>query len=216
MTDSATKKAISCHKVTIVDYGMGNIASVRNAFHYLGVDTEVVNTPPGVMTARLVVLPGVGAFGDAMRNLHSLRLIEPLNRKVMEERIPFLGICLGMQLLADESDEKGTHEGLGWIPGRVEALDVTPLRVPHMGWNDVIANSEDDLMRGLQQNPSFYFVHSYQLRCKNRDDIHSTVNYGGEVTAAVRRNNLFAVQFHPERSHHNGLGLLTNFLNSIP
>lgn len=203
-------------KVTIIDYGMGNIRSVSNAFAFLGCRVEVTSEPAVVDQSEFIVLPGVGAFGDAMHNLKALHLIDPLNRQVIEHKKPFLGICLGMQLIANESEEKGLNQGLGWIPGRVIPIKADPsLRIPHMGWNEIIPQGRDEFLDGFHQGLNFYFVHSFYLQCENQEDVHSNVLYGNEITASVRKDNIFAVQFHPERSHHNGLRLLEKYLKDI-
>ena len=203
-------------KVTIVDYGMGNIRSVGNALSYLGCKVEVTDRLEVLKSADVVVLPGVGAFGEAMDNLRRLNLVDEMSRQVMELKKPFLGICLGMQLIAESSLEKGEHHGLGWVSGQVVPLSVNSnLRVPHMGWNEISLRQDDNLLDGFQRGMNFYFVHSYWFQCNNRTDVHSTVDYGGEFTATVRRDNIFATQFHPERSHHNGIRLLKNYLNEV-
>tara|TARA_B100001123_G_C14952319_1_gene884225 strand:+ start:143 stop:775 length:633 start_codon:yes stop_codon:yes gene_type:complete len=203
-------------KIMIIDYGMGNIASVQNAFTYLGCEAKVTNEPIGLREAHAIVLPGVGAFGDAMKNLHKLKLIDELNRQVIEKQKLFLGICLGMQLLANESSEKGQHKGLGWIPGQVIPFDIDQtLRVPHMGWNEVICKQDSLLFQNFKRELDFYFVHSYWFQCSDPEYVHTTAHYGIEFTASVRKDNIFATQFHPERSHHNGLRLLKNYIESI-
>jgi len=203
-------------KVTIIDYGMGNIKSVSNAFAFLGCQVEVTSEPAVVDASECIVLPGVGAFGDAMQNLKELDLLDALNRQVIEQKTPFLGICLGMQLIADESEEKGLHKGLGWIKGRVVPLKADPsLRIPHMGWNEILPKGRDRFFEDYHQGLNFYFVHSLYFDCENVEDVHSTVKYGTEFTASVKKDNIFAVQFHPERSHHNGLRLLRTYLDSI-
>jgi imidazole glycerol-phosphate synthase subunit HisH len=203
-------------KVTIVDYGMGNIRSVFNAFTHLGCSVEITNKPADLKTSELIVLPGVGAFGEAMESLKKLNLIEELNFQVKDKKKPFLGICLGMQLIAESSKEKGGFQGLGWIPGHVIPIKVqSDLRIPHMGWNEISNDSTDELLKGFPRGLNFYFVHSYWFNCGDKNHVHSTVNYGSELTASIKKENIFATQFHPERSHHNGLRLLENYLKSI-
>ena len=203
-------------KITIIDYGMGNIASVQNVFTYLGCETKVTNEPIGLREAHAIVLPGVGAFGDAMKNLHKLKLIDELNRQVIVKQKPFLGICLGMQLLANESSEKGLHKGLGWIPGQVIPFDIDQsLRVPHMGWNEVICKQDSLLFQNFKRKLDFYFVHSYWFQCSEPEDVYAIANYGVEFTASVKKENIFATQFHPERSHHNGFHLLRNYIKFV-
>lgn len=201
--------------ITIVDYGMGNLSSVRNAFRHLGWAAECVNQPDAIAAASVVVLPGVGAFGRAMENLRALQLIEPLRRKVLEERVPFLGICLGMQLIARSSEENGQHEGLGWLDAHVRRLPVTSaLRLPHVGWNDVQWRADAPLFSGVGEDKNFYFVHSYHVEC-DPQYIDATCVYGAPVTAAIRKENIVATQFHPEKSHVNGMTVLRNFLREV-
>jgi glutamine amidotransferase len=200
--------------IGIVDYGMGNVQSVANALLFLG-EQSVITADPGRLEAcDRLILPGVGAFGDAMEQLRARRLIEPLNRLVVEEERAFLGICLGMQLLADGSSEHGHHEGLGWIAGAVEPIRSAnrDLKVPHMGWNDVDVRREHPLFRGLSQPGNcYYFVHSFWLVASREEDVVGTVQHGERLTAAVARGNIAGVQFHPEKSQDNGLQLLRNF-----
>jgi imidazole glycerol-phosphate synthase subunit HisH len=203
-------------KITLVDYGMGNIASVKNAFTYLGCEVQVTQYASDLRKAQLIVLPGVGAFGDAMKNLKKFKLIDEMNREVIEKQTPFIGICLGMQLLADESTENGTHQGLGWLPGQVIQFDIdSSLRVPHIGWNEIICKKDDSLFQNCNKDLDFYFVHSYWFKCSQSKHVHTTSNYGIEFTASVKKDNIFATQFHPERSHYNGLTILKNHLKSL-
>jgi glutamine amidotransferase len=205
--------------IAIVDYGAGNVRSVANAFEAIGQKPVLTSDPDKLAKASGIVLPGVGAFGDCMESLRRLKLIEPLDELVIHEGIPYLGICLGMQLLAEESHERGVHKGLGWIRGRVELLapNEKRFRIPHMGWNDVQTVTSCRLFEGLGDSPVFYFVHSYQLAVDREEanKVTATCWHGTTVTAAVQRSNIFGTQFHPEKSQESGLKLLRNFLKEL-
>lgn len=198
--------------ITVIDYGAGNIRSVVNAFEAIGCKVTIAKKPSELAKAERIVLPGVGAFEAGIKNLTRLGFKEPLEKLVLNKKKPFLGICLGMQLLAKKSFELGEHEGLGWIKGSVEKLKPRNLKVPHVGWNDVGITKKNILFKGIKE-PVFYFVHSYCLKCKNQRDVIATCDYGQKFTAAVQHENIFAVQFHPEKSQQNGLQLLKNFTN---
>ncbi|MEQ1760505.1 MAG: imidazole glycerol phosphate synthase subunit HisH [Vicinamibacterales bacterium] len=199
-------------EITIVNYGMGNIGSVANAFRRLGATWDVASSPAQVRTARALVLPGVGAFRSAMRNIRELALAEALTDAVLTRRVPFLGICLGLQLIAEESSEGGPTQGLGWIPGEVRALEPAgELPVPHVGWNQVEFLGTAPLFNRIDQAAHFYFDHGYALRSGD-SVVTATCDYGGRCVAAVQRDNIYAVQFHPEKSQRNGLRVLRNFL----
>jgi imidazole glycerol-phosphate synthase subunit HisH len=201
--------------IAIVDYGMGNVRSLSNAFEYLGEDVVVTDDAKVMEDADRIVLPGVGAFGDAMQAMHQRGVIAPLNRQVRVLRKPLLGICLGMQLVAKESFEHGHHQGLGWVDARIERL--TPAaqqKVPHVGWNSLDFPSQDWLFEGIRQKEAnFYFVHSFHMVCANQQDRLATTDYGCDVTAVVRHDNIVVMQFHPEKSQDNGLRLLQNWVN---
>ena len=202
-------------KIAITDYGMGNIRSVHNAFVRLGCDVVTSDNPAELAEADAIVLPGVGAFGEAVNHLQQRELVDPLVRLATEDRKPFLGICLGMQLLADASHERGYFEGLGLIPGEIKRLDVPSyLRLPHVGWNSVQLRATATLFEDIVADSSFYFVHGYHFACDNRY-VAATTYYGGDVVAAVERGNVFGVQFHPERSQSKGLALLANFVSFV-
>ncbi len=200
--------------IAIVDYGMGNLRSLSNAFEYLGEEVTITSEPAVLEDARCIVLPGVGAFGDAMRALRAHGVADTLGRLVNEVGKPLLGICLGMQLVARESFEHGHHEGLGWVDARIERLaPAGGLKVPHVGWNSLRFPVGDWLFEGV--NPAeanFYFVHSYHMVCADPADRLATTDYGGDVTAVVRRGDLTVMQFHPEKSQDNGLRLLGNWV----
>ena len=201
--------------VAIVDYGLGNLRSVEGAVERLGKHAVVTSDPNTLARAVRLILPGVGAFGDGMRNLRERGLVEPLNRLVVDEHRPVLGICLGAQLMARESDEFGSHEGLGWIKGSVRKIqpDDASLRVPHVGWNALVPVSESRLFEGLPEEPLFYFVHSFHIACDEPGLVRGEVEYGGRMTAVFERDNVYGTQFHPEKSQLAGLTLLGNFLN---
>ena len=201
--------------ITIIDYQMGNVSSVYNALHAIGREVKVSSSIEDMRNAHHLILPGVGAFVEGMNNLKHLGLIEPLYEEVMVKKKPFLGICLGMQLLARDGYEGGYYQGLGWLPATVKRLGLATthgaLRLPHMGWNEVTVTPGSILFEGIQQDFSFYFVHSYHLVSDDPSLIEATCEYGTTLTAAIRKDNIFATQFHPEKSHGNGLQLLRNF-----
>lgn len=198
--------------VTIVDYQMGNLRSVQKALEHLGARAVISNDPLEILAAERLILPGVGAFGDAMRELQARHLVEPIVDFIRSGK-PFLGICLGLQLLFDESEEGGLHRGLGVVPGRVVRFDLPrEYKVPHMGWNRVRAEQPGvPLLNGVSENPYFYFVHSYFVRPDDASLCWLSCDYGGPFCAAIARDNVFATQFHPEKSQANGLQLLKNF-----
>jgi len=200
--------------IAIIDYGMGNVRSLMNAFDYIGEDARVTADPVEIAAADRLVLPGVGAFGDAMKAIRASGLKPLLDRLVLDEKKPVLGVCLGMQLFAKSSREHGAHEGLCWLDAEVVPLEVSaPAKVPHVGWNAVRFAEGDWLFAGLPNGESdYYFVHSLHMLCNDADDLVATTDHGGVVTAAVRRGNLVATQFHPEKSQDNGLRLLQNWM----
>lgn len=201
--------------IAIIDYGMGNIGSIANMLRKLGADCVVTSEPGVIAKAEKLILPGVGAFDAAMRRINESGLRAALDRTVTESGIPVLGICLGMQLLTDCSEE-GVLPGLGWIPAKTLAfsgrIDRT-LKVPHMGWNRVAQHTPSPLTEGLETvvEPRFYFVHSYFVKCE--DEAHSILKttYGFTYDSAIQKGNVFGVQFHPEKSHRFGMKLLQNF-----
>lgn len=192
---------------------MGNLQSVRNALERIGCETQISSAPESLYEADALVLPGVGAFGEAMRSLHERNLVDPLKDVVLNLQKPLLGICLGMQLLADSSEEGGVYEGLSMIPGQVRQIPVSEgLRIPHIGWNNLSVQIREPLFKDLPEESAFYFVHSYQFQC-HPEFISATTNYGVDITAAVQKGPIFGVQFHPERSQRKGLHLLRNFVD---
>jgi glutamine amidotransferase len=203
-------------KIGVVDYGMGNIMSVFNALTFLGyTNLELVESSKKIANSEVLILPGVGAFSDAMVNLENRDLIAPLNQHVLEKKKPILGICLGMQLFLDYSHEGIGASGLGWIPGEVIRFDLNKkFRVPHMGWDNIIIKKECDFFNSVNTEDDFYFVHSYYVNCSEQFII-AECDYGIKFTAAIQSNNLVAFQFHPEKSHTNGLILLENSINNL-
>jgi len=212
-------------QVTIVDFGSGNLRSAAKAFEYAARDigaacrVTVSAQPQAVAAATHIVLPGDGAFADCKRGLESLPgVLEAMTRAVRDQGRPFLGICVGMQLLATRGTEHGVTPGLDWIPGecvRLAPNDAT-LKIPHMGWNDLVLRAAHPLLDGITAAAHAYFVHSYHLVAREAGDVVATAEYGGDVTAIVARANIAGTQFHPEKSQQAGLRLLANFLRWRP
>ena len=200
--------------IGIVDYGLSNLTCVAAAVERVGFDAGVGKDPDLVRRADKIILPGVGAVGDAMKNLRDYGLIEPLNEAVATQGKPFLGICLGAQLVARESDEFGRHAGLGWIDATVRRIepDENGLRVPHTGWDDVDRVKACVLFDDIPDDALFYYTHSHGIYCVDEDAIVGVCEYGQAITAAVQQGNIYATQFHPEKSQKHGLTLLENFL----
>ncbi|MDQ3813580.1 MAG: imidazole glycerol phosphate synthase subunit HisH [Armatimonadota bacterium] len=197
--------------ITIVDCGINNLRSAQKAFEHLGFETKVTRDPADVAVAEKIVLPGVGAFGAAMKSLQDTDLVEPL-REFIAAGKPFLGICLALQLLFDCSEELGVHEGLGVVSGKVERLpDAPDLKIPHMGWSALHFPQDSKIFTGVPNGSMVYFVHSYHAVPQECDVVAATCRHGVEFVAAVERDNLMAVQFHPEKSSTVGLKILDNF-----
>ena len=196
--------------IVVVDYDMGNVGSIVNMMKKIGHTAEVSADPAVIGRADRLIIPGVGHFDAGMANIRARGLVEVLNQKVVTERTPVLGICLGMQLLGEASHE-GTSTGLGWIPSESLKLSSESLRVPHMGWNEVAPVDGHWLFEGEPADMRFYFVHSYHVVCKEPRDRIATTKYGIEVSAAVARDHIIGVQFHPEKSHRFGMQLLRNW-----
>lgn len=202
-------------RVAIVDYHLCNVDSVKRAFETLGASAFITDVPGDLAEADRIVLPGVGAFPDAMRELQQRGLDDALAVNVLEEGAPFLGVCLGMQLLAGIGQEVTETKGLGWLDasiGRLEATDADP-RIPHVGWNEVDPVRESPLFDGIPPGADFYFVHSFHMTCVDAADVLATTPYCGGFTSVVQREHVFGVQFHPEKSQQWGLRLLKNFLS---
>ena len=201
-------------RVIVIDYGMGNLRSVGKALEFVGFEkVSISGNKKSVEEADVLVLPGVGAFGDAMENLKELELINPIRRHV-EKGKPFLGICLGLQLLFDKSYEHGEHKGLGILKGEVKLLP-PKVRIPHIGWNQLWFKKKGIITEGLKDGDYFYFVHSYRVLPKEEGVVLSTTDYGEEFVSSVWVDNLLAVQFHPEKSQKKGLKLLENFKKMV-
>lgn len=199
--------------ITIVNYDMGNLRSVRNAFNYLGIDSEIVSEPEKILRAEKLVLPGVGSFRQAMETIKAKGLYDPICKRVLEDKIPIIGICLGMQLLAKSSDEDGYTEGFGFIDETCVKFDLDKkFRVPHVGFNSVTINKNNaTLFEGLKDGTDFYFVHSYRLGGVDKPFVSATCEYGEKFVAVFEQDNVFGTQFHPEKSQSNGLKMLINF-----
>ncbi len=206
-------------KIVIIDYGSGNLSSVLNAVESVkNQDSEVLisSNPEDLKSATHIILPGVGAFADCMSGLKSIpQMIETLKNQILIAKKPFLGICVGMQLLADKGYEYGEHVGLGLIKGKVVALDDQngQLKIPHMGWNDLQIKSNHPILEGLKTGDHAYFVHSYHFICEDENNILAQVEYGQKINAIIARENIIATQFHPEKSAETGLKLLKNFIS---
>ncbi|PLX90451.1 MAG: imidazole glycerol phosphate synthase subunit HisH [Desulfuromonas sp.] len=205
--------------ITIIDYEMGNLRSVAKAFEKLGHAARVTSNPADLVNTDKVVLPGVGAFRDCIDNLRKGGFVEPLLEHIAAGR-PLLGICVGMQMLFDESEEFGRHQGLGLIPGRVSRFPAdmtennTHLKVPHMGWNSISILKDSPILQGVEDGSYVYFVHSYHCQAQNDDDVAASCRYGDiEFCASVWRDNIMATQFHPEKSQTIGLKIFQNFAN---
>ncbi len=197
--------------ITIIDYDAGNIKSVEKACQYLGQDVKITRDRDEIMAASHVILPGVGAFGDAMSHLKEYHLIQTIY-DVVEKKTPFLGICLGLQLLFERSDESKGVSGLGILPGEILSIpSASGLKIPHMGWNSLDITPEARLFKGIEGNPYVYFVHSYYLKAKRPSDVAAKTWYSVDIDASVESGNVFACQFHPEKSSQTGLQILKNF-----
>jgi len=196
--------------IAIVDYGLGNVLAFRNAYERLNVPVRIARAAGDLVGATRLILPGVGSFDYAMGRFESSGLREPVQEMVLQQGTPVLGVCVGMQMLANSSEE-GHRIGLGWIRGRVCKFHSANLALPHMGWNEVQARHANGLYRGMQADPRFYFLHSYHFMCDEPEEAVATADYGGNFCCSVHRENIYGVQFHPEKSHHWGGQLLFNF-----
>lgn len=193
---------------------MGNLYSVRNMIKYLGYEAAVTRECEEILKADKLILPGVGNFGKAMQAISSMNLQNTLNEKVIEQRTPILGICLGMQLLTDYSEE-GECSGLGWISGKVKHFDLPnnfELKVPHMGWDNIQIQSNSNLVQQTELDARYYFVHSYYVLCQNRNNVVATTEYGVRFDSIIQQGNIVGTQFHPEKSHKFGMKIFKNFL----
>ena len=203
--------------ITIIDYNTGNLGSIKNMLKRLGIASLITNDKEAIEQAEKLILPGVGHFDYGMQQLQQTGLIPILNKKVLEDKTPILGICLGVQLLT-ESSEEGNEKGLGWIKGKTVAFNKTKLaanqKIPSMGWTDVANYSQSKLFANMYDEPRFYFVHSFHLALENKSDCMVTAKYGYEFAAGIEHENIVGVQFHPEKSHKYGMKFLENFVNN--
>ncbi len=194
---------------------MGNIRSLQNALNYLGYDSKVTSIPEEIQTSNILILPGVGSFGQAMKNINNYGLKDVITEVAINKGIPFLGICLGMQLLANCGEEDGINSGLGLIPGKVLKFKSNKIRLPHIGFNSLkYRNKSSNIFQNIQNNSDFYFVHSFYYECQNESNIIGTTEYGDEFVSAINKDNIYGFQFHPEKSQSNGLLLLNNFIKA--
>ena len=205
--------------IVILDYGMGNTASILNMIHRVGGDAVISSDTQKILEANALILPGVGAFDNAMQKLNESGLVSLIMQRVQADKIPFMGICLGMQLLF-ESSEEGVLPGLGLVSGEIKKFAFhkagqESLKIPHMGWNVVQPVAGTRMFNGFDRDPRFYFVHSYHAVCADSNDVAATCEYGYPFTCAVQKDNIFAAQFHPEKSHKFGMQIFKNFLEQL-
>jgi len=201
--------------IAIIDYGMGNLLSVKNSLDYLGEESEIYDHPTSILNADKIILPGVGSFPDCIKNLKEKGFINVLNRLVLAQKIPILGICLGMQVMATTGYEMGITKGLGWFEGEVIRIkpDDKKIKIPNIGWETVSYKSNNTLLRTFQNSPDFYFVHSYFMKSTNEKDLTSWYYLDNQrITASVQKDNIFGTQFHPEKSSDFGREVLINFI----
>ena len=202
--------------IAIINYGSGNIQAIANIYHKLNVPFVITNKIEELKTASKLILPGVGAFDEVMNQLNQSGLRDSLDEMVLGKKTPVIGVCVGMQILANSSEE-GIVPGLGWIAGVVKKISVENLHhkphLPHMGWNVAKPTRQNPLLNGLDIEKGFYFLHSYCFHCNNQDDVLMTTDYGQEVVSAVNHENTYGTQFHPEKSHQNGIQIFKNFAN---
>ncbi len=200
--------------IGIIDYGMGNLLSVYNAIEICGANVKIINYPEELTKVDKIILPGVGAFANCIKNLNEKGFIDALESEVRYCKKPILGICLGMQVMARKSYEYGEINGLGWIDAEIIKIDSSSpsIKVPHVGWNGINICKKSKLFKEIPNNSDVYFVHSYYMDCKDNTDVTATCDYGTKITAAIERDNLYATQFHPEKSQSLGLKVLENFI----
>lgn len=198
--------------ITIIDLDIGNVGSIKNMLKFLNVESIITRNYKDIISAKKIILPGVGAFDTAIKNLKKFEILEALNIKAKEDKIPILGICLGMQLLTNFSEE-GTEEGLGWIDGETRKFnfETNKFKIPHMGWNNVQVSNNCKLTEGFDNDTRFYFVHSFYVKVKNEKNSILKSNHFIEFDSAINKENIYGVQFHPEKSHKYGKLLLKNF-----
>lgn len=201
--------------IVVVDYGMGNLRSVAKAFEKVGFNIKVSSNPEDIKNAKAIVVPGVGAFGDAVHNLKRFNLFDEIINHIQEGK-PYFGICLGLQLLFEYGYEFGEHEGFGVLKGKVVRFENKEgYKIPHMGWNQVWIKQKEGLFSDIKEGEYFYFVHSYYAKPENKEDIASTTDYITDFCSAIQKDNIWAVQFHPEKSQKAGLKLISNFKNFV-
>ena len=198
--------------VAIIDYGMGNVASVQKALNFLKIESSITADFKEIEKSEYIILPGVGSFLQGMKNLQNKGLDQFLTDQIIQRKKRFLGICLGMQLLAERGTEPHDNPGLGWIKGEIKKIENIPFRIPHMGWNNIDIKM-DSYYKNIP-NKDFYFIHSYHFVPENKNVIAATTNYGMEIVASIQHENIFATQFHPEKSQEAGLSVLKTFFNN--
>ena len=202
--------------IYIIDYGMGNVGSILNMIKYVGGEATITDNPKTLKFATGIILPGVGAFGRGMKNLHEYGWIEYLNEAALSKKIPTLGICLGMQLMTRSSQESPNIKGLGWFSAdtiKFNFDDSKKFKIPHMGWNTIKPTKNSVLLKKTKAELRFYFVHSYHVVCESKDDIEALTNYGIDFVSAIGRENIFGLQPHPEKSHKFGMEIFKKFIN---
>lgn len=200
--------------IKIIDYGVGNIKAFVNIYKRLGIEIDIASNYKSLTNASKLILPGVGHFDYAMHKFNESGMMETVNDLVMNKKVPVLGICVGMQIMAISSDE-GSKKGLGWIDAHVKKIDIknNNFRLPHMGWNNIIINKNDGILKNLDNNSRFYFLHSYYFNCTNENNIIALSNYGSNFPSIVRQENIIGIQCHPEKSHEFGEQILKNFFD---
>lgn len=199
--------------IGIIDYGVGNIKAFSNIYKNLNIPFKIVKDISEFENITKLILPGVGSFDHAMTSLENSGMREKLDELVLEKKIPVIGICVGMQMLA-KSSEEGTLNGLGWIDGIVKKFDKSKIKnapLPHMGWNNLKIEKKNKIFDNLEENPRYYFLHSYYFECENKEDVIATATYGEKFDCMINHKNIYGIQCHPEKSHHNGMQLLKNF-----
>ena len=196
--------------ITIINYGLGNLYSISNMLNKIGVENEVTNDKKQIKKAEKLILPGVGSFDQGVKNIKGLNLFDCLNEKVLIDKTPILGICLGMQLLTNSSEE-GEEHGFCWLDAETKKFNHQALKIPHMGWNSINIEKPSSMFNHLDKERRYYFVHSYYVECHDEKDILTTTDYGHPFTSMVEKGNIYGAQFHPEKSHTFGIELLTNF-----
>jgi len=202
--------------IYIIDYGLGNLGAFHNIYNRLNIETKFAKNSNDLVDVDKIILPGVGSFDHAMNLLNASGMLDKLNKLVLVDKIPVIGICVGMQMLGKSSDE-GKLDGLGWIDGVVKKFDISAIehhtKLPHMGWNNINILQNDPLFNDLDHNSLFYFLHSYYFECYDKNDILAKSQYGNDFSCVINRENIYGVQFHPEKSHQYGITLLNNFAN---